>query len=77
MPRGLRLPTLTTVHTIGEYIRRNQERQNTTARLSNGTWMYLIIDEWHPQEIFDAVRPRVEYKPLNWKGEDIGKYAKL
>ena len=78
MPQGLRLhATDNIVHTIGEYIRRNQERANTTARLSQGQWQYLINGTWHDQDTFNALRPRVEYKPLNWKGEDIGKFAKL
>ena len=77
MPQGLRLHPTTIVHTIGEYIQRNQERANTPAMLHNGTWHYLIDGKWVDHDTFNALRPRVEYKPFNWKGKDIGKYAKL
>ena len=77
MPQGLRLHPTKVVHTISEFIRLNKLRVETPGRIHNGKLTHLVNGEWIDSDTFNELFPIVEYRPLNWKSEDIGKYANL
>lgn len=75
--KRLHLSTNLICYTVAEYIKAKNVRQNTTARLTNGKWEYLIRNKWVNQQEFNAIRPIPTFKRFNEKGMSIGRYANL
>lgn len=64
--------TTITTHSIAEYIRLKDERNNTTMMRTNGQSFYLIGNKWVTQKQYDMLRPIVHYQKFNDKGIAIG-----
>ncbi len=62
-----------TVHSVSEYLARNDFRRNATAIISGGLMTFLVDGERISEEEFNERYPITEYTPYNEKGVNVCK----
>jgi len=60
-----------TVHSVSEYLARNDFRRNATAIISGGLMTFLVDGERISEEEFNTRYPITEFTPYNEKGVNV------
>lgn len=74
--KRLKLNTELICYSVSDYVKLKNERLNTTVKLSNGHYTYLVDGKWIGQEEFNKLRPMPTYRKFNEKGMTIGSLLK-
>lgn len=72
MQKYMRHPAKIT-HSIGEYVRRNEERKNVYWIIRDGIEKFYMDGFFYHKDDFDYFYPKMQYKPFNEKGQSPGK----